>query len=138
MGQLAQLQPEVARRGMRIVAVTMGKASEVTAFGARFSDRMLCLADPAQHAYRAYRIGKLNVLNELNPGAWRSYARAFAAGHRQRWSDQNMLQMNATFIIGSDGIVKHAHYNRYAGDHADWGKLLAQWTPAPSRSTNSA
>lgn len=139
MGQLAQMQPEFAKRGVRIVAVTLGKPSEVALFGRRFSDKILCLADPQQNAYRAYKIGKLNMLKEFtDPRAWRAYARGFAAGHKNRLSDQDMLQMNATFMIGSDGIVKHAHYNRYAGDHADWGKLLAQWTPAPARSTNSA
>ena len=136
MSQLAHIQPEYARQGLRLVAVTLGKPNEVTLFGARFSEHIQCLADPAQHAYRAYGIGKLNLLNEgLNPGAWRAYARARAAGHKNRLSDQDMMQMNATFLIGTDGVLRVAHYNRYVGDHADWAQLLAQWTSATARPT---
>ncbi|MBI5880054.1 MAG: hypothetical protein HZB53_20585 [Chloroflexi bacterium] len=126
MGQLAQMQPEFAGRGARIVAVTLGKPSEVTLFGRRFSEQILCLADSQQNAYRAYRIGKLNLLRELtDPRAWKAYVRGAAAGHNTGLSDQDMLQMNASFLIGAGGVLLQAHYNRYAGDHPDWAGWLA-------------
>jgi len=132
MGQLAQMQPEFAKRGARIVAVTLGKPGEVALFGRRFDGQILCLADPQQNAYRAYKIGKLNMLKEFtDPRAWQAYARGFAAGHRTRLSDQDMLQMNASFLIGRDGVLAQAHYNRYAGDHPAWAQWLAS-LPAAS------
>jgi hypothetical protein len=39
--------------------------------------------------------------------------------------DQDAQQLGATFIIGTDGKVVLAHYNRFMGDHPEMRKLQA-------------
>ncbi len=39
--------------------------------------------------------------------------------------EQDAQQLGATFIIGTDGKVLLAHYNKFMGDHPEMKKLQA-------------
>jgi peroxiredoxin len=136
---------------VNVAAVTLGKPGEAKLFCAQRSPDLNCLSDPHQLAYATYGIKRMNViLNSLYPQSWfnivralRMYAslflatekdgpqswfnivRALRAGHRMRITDTDMLQLSATFVIDTQGVVRFAHYNRYTSNHPDWKKVQA-------------
>lgn len=111
---------------MAVAAVTLGKPGEAKLFCAQRSPDLHCLSDPHQLAYATYGIKRINILvNSLYPQTWLNILRAWRAGHRVRFTDTDMLQLSATFVIDTQGVVRFAHYNRYTSDHPEWGQVQA-------------
>ena len=126
LDQLAQNTEWFNERGVRVAAVTMGKPYEAKMFCAQRSPDVVCLSNPDQSAYQAFSIGKISAQDLLNPGAWRAWGRVMTRGFKPGSpGGQDAQQLGATFIIGTDGKVLMAHYNRYMGDHPEMRKLKA-------------
>ncbi len=126
LDQLAQNTNWFNQRGVRVAAVTMGKPYEAKMFCAQRSPDVVCLSNPDQSAYRAFNIGKINAQDVLNPAAWRAWGRVAVRGYKPGSPGaQDAQQLGATFIIGTDGKIVLAHYNRFMGDHPELRRLKA-------------
>ena len=124
LDQLAQNTAWFNERGVRVAAVTMGKPYEAKMFCAQRSPDVVCLSNPDQSAYQEYRIGKINAQDLFNPASWRAWRNVMARGYKPgSTGGQDGMQLGATFIIGTDGRVLLAHYNKYMGDHPEMKKL---------------
>jgi peroxiredoxin len=117
LDQLAQNTEWFNERGVRVAAVTMGKPYEAKMFCAQRSPDVVCLSNPDQSAYQAFSIGKINAQDVFNPASWRAWMRVMGQGFKAGPpGEQDAQQLGATFIIGTDGKVLLAHYNRFMGD----------------------
>ncbi len=126
LDQLAQNAEWFNQRGVRVVAVTMGRPYEAKMFCAQRSPDVVCLSNPDQSAYQAFNIGKINAQDVLNPGSWRAWGRVALRGYKPGSpGEQDAQQLGATFIIGTDGKIALAHYNRFMGDHPELRRLKA-------------
>jgi hypothetical protein len=124
LDQLAQNTEWFNERGVRVAAVTMGKPYEAKMFCAQRSPDVVCLSNPDQSAYQAYSIGKINAQDVINPGSWSAWIKVMGRGFKPGSpGEQDAQQLGATFIIGTDGKVLLAHYNKYMGDHPEMKKL---------------
>jgi peroxiredoxin len=126
LDQLAQNTVWFNERGVRVAAVTMGKPYEAKMFCAQRSPDVVCLSNPDQSAYKEYGIGKINAQDVINPGSWLAWIKVMGRGFKPGSpGEQDAQQLGATFIIGRDGKVLLAHYNKYMGDHPEMRKLQA-------------
>jgi hypothetical protein len=126
LDQLAQNTEWFNERGVRVAAVTMGKPYEAKMFCAQRSPDVVCLSNPDQSAYKAFDIGKINAQDMLNPASWRAWMKVMGKGFKPGGpGEQDAQQLGATFIIGQDGKVLLAHYNRFMGDNPEIRTLKA-------------
>ncbi len=126
LDQLAQNTAWFNERGVRVAAVTMGKPYEAKMFCAQRSPDVVCLANPDQSAYQAFNIGKINAQDVLNPASWRAWRQVMRQGFKPGSTNgQDGMQLGATFMIGTDGKVLLAHYNRFMGDNPEIRTLKA-------------
>jgi hypothetical protein len=126
LDQLAQNTGWFNDRGVRVAAVTMGKPYEAKMFCAQRSPDVVCLSNPDQSAYKEYGIGKIGAQDVVNPASWRAWGRVALRGYRPGSpGEQDAQQLGATFIIGTDGRIALAHYNKYMGDHPEMRRLQA-------------
>src|SRR5512143_950155 len=114
LDQLAQNTEWFNARGVRVAAVTMGKPYEAKMFCAQRSPDVVCLSNPDQSAYKEYGIGRMGAQEVLSPNAWKSWGRVALRGYKPSSpGEQDALQLGATFIIGIEGTIAFAHYNRF-------------------------
>jgi peroxiredoxin len=126
LDQLAQNTAWFNERGVRVAAVTMGKPYEAKMFCAQRSPDVVCLSNPDQSAYKEYSIGKINAQDVFNPASWRAWTKVMGRGYKPGpTGEQDGMQLGATFIIGTDGKIALAHYNKYMGDHPEMKRLQA-------------
>lgn len=124
LDQLAQNTAWFNERGVRVAAVTMGKPYEAKMFCAQRSPDVVCLSNPDQSAYKEYSIGKINAQDVINPGSWSAWVKVMKQGYKPASTGgQDGMQLGATFIIGADGKIALAHYNKYMGDNPEIMKL---------------
>ncbi len=126
LDQLAQNTEWFDERGVRVAAVTMGKPYEAKMFCAQRSPEVVCLSNPDQSAYQAFNIGRINAQDVFNPASWRAWMKVMGQGFKPgATGDQDGMQLGATFMIGTDGKVLLAHYNRFMGDNPEMRTLQA-------------
>ncbi len=126
LDQLAQNTEWFDERGVRVAAVTMGKPYEAKMFCAQRSPEVVCLSNPDQSAYQAFNIGRINAQDVFNPASWRAWKKVMGQGYKPgATGDQDGMQLGATFMIGTDGKVLLAHYNRFMGDNPEMRTLQA-------------
>jgi peroxiredoxin len=136
LDQLAQNTEWFNERSVRVAAVTMGKPYEAKMFCAQRSPDVVCLSNPDQSAYQEFNIGKINAQDMLNPASWRAWMKVMGKGFKPGPpGEQDAQQLGATFIIGTDGKVLLAHYNRFMGDNPEIGKLQSVVEELGSRIT---
>ena len=126
LDQLAQNTDRFSEHGVRVAAVTMGKPHEAKMFCVQRSPDVVCLSNPDQSAYKEYSIGKVNAQDLTNPASWRAWGRVTLRGYKPGApGEQDAQQLGATFIIGTDGTIVLAHYDKFMGDHPEMRKLHA-------------
>lgn len=112
------------------MAVGLGQPKHARQFGDKLAPSVACITheEPVLHA--AYGIGRGNILRLIAPDAIKAGARAAAKGHAQGQATGDTQRLPGTFVVDSDGIVRYAHYGRYAGDHPDMPEILRRWREA--------
>ena len=129
LDQLAQNTEWFNERGVRVAAVTMGKPYEAKMFCAQRSPDVVCLSNPDQSAYKEYAVGKINAQDMINPSSWSAWLKVMGQKYKPGPTNgQDGMQLGATFMIGTDGKVLLAHYNRFMGDNPKIKKLQEEFS----------
>ena len=113
-----QAHDEIRAAGGDVVCVFMYRAQPTRNFCRKREVDLECLGDPEREAYRAVGLGRGGLSEIVSPkvaiGALRAARHGAVAGGRE---GGDVRQMPGTFVVGSDGKVLFAHYNRDQSDN---------------------
>jgi peroxiredoxin len=123
---LDQAKDEIREAGGDVVCVFMYRSKPTRNFCRQRGVELDCLADPDRAAYRAVGLGRGGLREMASPkvaiGAVRAARKGAVVGDPQ---GGDVRQMPGTFVVGSDGGVLFAHYNRDQSDNPDVGDVIA-------------
>ena len=121
---LMGVKDQLDQHGITLVAIGSGSTDQavsfVNAFG--FTGEMYTSRDLA--AYRAFRLVR-GVWQSLGPASIYRGFQAMKNGFRQGPAAGDPWQQGGAFLLGPGERLRFAHRDRFAGDHADLGALLA-------------
>lgn len=118
---------EIEAAGLRVVAVGLGKPKHARHFGDRLAPSVACVTTDEPVLHQSFGIGRGGSLRMVSPDATLAGVRAVMRGHVQGKATGDVKQLPGTFIVDANGIVRFAHYSKYAGDHPDLQLLLKAW-----------
>lgn len=109
--------------GGGVVAVTMGDVEQAAAFRAKHHLQFSCLADPDRQVYEAFQVGKGGFMNIAGPKVWLPGLMSVArAGTSKPVGDIHQLQ--AGFVVASDGFLRLVHYPDYSSDNLSNAEVI--------------
>ncbi len=113
-----QAREEIRAAGADVVSVFMYRAGPTRNFCRQREVEMECLGDPERKAYDAVGLERGGARELLSPkvaiGSLRAASKGAVVGDPQCGY---VRQMPGTFVVGSDGTVLYAHYNRDQSDN---------------------
>jgi peroxiredoxin len=115
---LDQARDEIHALGGDIVAVFQYRAEPTRNFCRRRKVELECLGDPDREGYDAVGLERGSLKEVAGLGLAKRTVEAIASGHlikRPRGGD--VSQLPGTFVVGKDGRVAYAHYNRDSSDN---------------------
>jgi hypothetical protein len=120
---LRDIQPEIERRGARLVVIGNGTPEQARDLRTSLGFTGLLWVDPEMAAYRAagLRRGASQALS------WRMLGhmiRALKGGHRQAGVQGDPWQLGGVFVVAASQSTHLAHISREAGDHAGSQDIL--------------
>jgi alkyl hydroperoxide reductase subunit AhpC len=109
--------------GGKVVAVTMGDVEQAAAFRAKHRLQFSCLADPERQVYKAYQVRQGGLTNIAGPAVWLPGLKSVArAGIGKPVGDIRQLQ--AGFVVASDGVLRLVHYPDYSSDNLSNAEVI--------------
>lgn len=120
-----QARDEIRAAGGDVVCVFMYRAEPTRNFCRQRGVDLDCFGDPERHAYRAVGLGRGGLSEMAAPrvaiGAIRAARKGAVMGDPK---GGDVRQMPGTFVVGSDGTVLFAHYNRDQSDNPEIADVL--------------
>jgi len=117
LADLDQARPEIRAAGGEVVAIFQNRGGEARAFCDERRAGLECLGDPRREGYGAVA---------LKQGSWKEYfgprivmrqLQAMRSGFKPGIPKGDVSQRPGTFVVGTDGLIVFAHYNRDASDN---------------------
>ncbi len=109
-----------------MVCVFMYRAHPTRNFCRQREVGLECLGDPERAAFRAVGLARGGVRELASPkvalGAIRAASHGAVVGDPQ---GGDVRQMPGTFVVGTDGEIRYAHYNRDQSDNPPIEAVLA-------------
>jgi peroxiredoxin len=121
---LSGAHEEIRSLGGDVVAVFQYRAEPTAHFCRRRGAPFDCLGDPDREAYRAVGLERGGPLEFLGPSAAVGWLKAAAHGNFGGRPEGDVAQRPGTFVVGQDGRVVLAHYNRNAADNPSNAEVL--------------
>ncbi|CUS04758.2 conserved protein of unknown function [Candidatus Promineifilum breve] len=118
---------EIEAAGLQVVAVGLGQPKHARHFGDKLAPSVACLTNEEPDLHAIYGVERANILRMIAPDALMAGAQAAGRGHTQGASTGDVQRLPGTFIVDATGIVRYAHYGKYAGDNPDLVELLDWW-----------
>lgn len=129
---------EIEAAGLQVVAVGLGQPKHARHFGDKLAPSVACLTKEEPELHAIYGVERGNMLRMLAPDALMAGAQAAARGHTQGTATGDQQRLPGTFIVDEQGIIRYAHYGKFAGDNPDLTELLNGWREAAQTSGQSA
>jgi hypothetical protein len=117
-------QPQIEKRGGRLVIIGNGRPEHAAAFAMRMGMTGGVFTDPSRATYRALGM-RGGLKHSLKLELLGNAMRAFRAGHRQRDLQVDPWQQGGAIVVSSDGTLEYAYISRTAGDHPPINEILA-------------
>ena len=100
-----------------MVSVFQYRAEPTRNFCRQRKVELECLGDPAKEGYDAVGLERGGVKEIASPKVALGALRAASKGQLPGKPEGDRLLMPATFVIGTDGKVRYAHYNADQSDN---------------------
>jgi peroxiredoxin len=123
--RMGRALPQFEAAGAELVAIFQYGAEATEAFCASRGVPFDCLGDPLREGYGEVSLGRGKRKNLYTWGVAKAWVRNAAAGNlggRPKGADRG--QMPGTFVIGTDGRVRLAHYNASSEDNPSVERVL--------------
>ena len=123
---MGEAHEQIRSLGGDVVAVLQYGAGEVADFCREREVPFGCLGDPDREAYAAVGLRRGSPLEWLGPQMLPAFVRA--ASRKALVGDPkggDVTLRPGTFVVGRDGRVAYAHYNRDSADNAPGEDVLA-------------
>lgn len=121
-----QAREEIRAAGGDVVTVFQYRAEPTRNFCRRRQVDLDCYGDPEREAYAAVGLEEGSLGDYASPKSAKRVVQAATRGHfvgNPKGGD--VSQMPGTFVIGPDGRVAFAHYNRESSDNPSNDAVLA-------------
>jgi peroxiredoxin len=120
--------------GADIVAIFQYRADPTYHFCRKRDVPFDCLGDPERQGYHAVGLERGGAREYIGPQLVKGFVRAARHGALPGKPEGDVAQRPGTFVVGSDGRVLFAHYNKDSADNPDTAELLrVVQALAPSR-----
>jgi hypothetical protein len=124
---LEQHHAEIEAAGLKAVAVGLGEPKHAQRYCPALAPRLTCLVGRGASAHTAYGLRPGGLSQLAGPQVAAAALRAAVHGNWQGAATGDTTVLGGTFVVGTDGLVRAACYDRHAGDHPDLARLLAQF-----------
>jgi peroxiredoxin len=122
---LGEAHEEIRSLGGDIVAVFQYRAEPTFHFCRKRGAPFECLGDPEREAYHAVGLEDGGLLEYMGPKAALGWVKAAAHGNFGGAPQGDVAQRPGTFVVGPDGRVVLAHYNRNSADNPSNAEVIA-------------
>jgi peroxiredoxin len=122
---LDRARDEIRAAGGDVVCVFMYRAAPTRNFCRQRKVELECLGDPERKGYHAVGLGRGGVRELYSPKVGLAALRAAREGAVVGMPEGDTRQMPGTFVVGTDGTVLFAHYNRDQSDNPPMEPVLA-------------
>jgi len=132
VSDLVEYVPGILERGARIVIIGNGTLEQARHF---FSVKKLprdgvdVVTDPRRESYTAAGLERGIARTFLNAGSVAAYGAAKTQGHKVTGLFGDLTQLGGLLVVRPPATLLYAHKSRFAGDHPDMLKVLAQLSP---------
>jgi peroxiredoxin len=122
---LGEAHEEFRAAGADIVAVFQYRADPTFHFCRKRGIPFDCLGDPEREGYFAVGLESGSMREYIGPQLVKAFVRAARKGAiTGNPQGGDVSQRPGTFVVGTDGKVALAHYNRDSADNPDTAELL--------------
>jgi peroxiredoxin len=121
---LDRARDQIHEAGGDVVCVFMYRAEPTRHFCRQRGVQLECLGDPEREAYRAVGLERGGARELYHPRTAVGVFRAAARGAVMGKPEGDTRQMPGTFVVGRDGRVLFAHYNREQSDNPPVKEVL--------------
>jgi peroxiredoxin len=123
---LDRAHEEIRSTGGEVVCVFMYRAAPTRNFCRQRKVDLECLGDPDRRGYEAVGLERESFGRLFSPRVGIAALRAARHGaHAGNPQGGDTRQMPGTFVVGTDGAVLYAHYNRDQSDNPPIEDVLA-------------
>jgi peroxiredoxin len=122
---LDRARDEIRAAGGDVVCVFMYRAAPTRNFCRQRKVELECLGDPEREGYHAVGLERGGVRELYSPKVGLAALRAAREGALVGKPEGDTRQMPGTFVVGTDGTVLFAHYNRDQSDNPPMELVLA-------------
>jgi peroxiredoxin len=121
---LDQARDEIRQAGGSVVCVFQYRAAPTRNFCAQRGVELECLGDPEKKGYDAVGLERGGAKELASPKVAIGALRAAAKGQLPGMPEGDTALMPATFVVGSDGTTRYAHYNADQSDNPPMEDVL--------------
>ncbi|MDQ3677074.1 MAG: SelL-related redox protein [Actinomycetota bacterium] len=125
LSQLDQVRDEIQAAGGDVLAVFQNRGWQVRDFCDQRGVGLECLGDPRREGYDAVALKKGSWKEYLGPQLAMRYLQAARSGYTPGLPKGNVSQRPGTFVVGTDGRIVFAHYNRDSSDNPTTDAVVA-------------
>jgi peroxiredoxin len=130
---LGEAHEQFREAGADVVAVFQYRADPTFHFCRKRGVPFDCLGDPEREGYHAVGLERGGAREYIGPQLVKGFVRAARHGALPGKPEGDVAQRPGTFVVGTDGRVLYAHYNKDSADNPDTAELLrVVQAPAPS------
>ncbi len=122
---MGEAYDEIRAAGGDVVAIFQYRAEPSYHFCRKRSVPFDCLGDPERAGYRAVGLDRGSAREYIGPQLAMGFMRAARHGHvAGNPQGGDVSQRPGTFVIGTDGRVAFAHYNKDSANHPDTDRIV--------------
>jgi hypothetical protein len=114
---LDQARDEIRAAGGDVVAIFHYRAAPTRNFCRKREVALDCYGDPEMEGYLATGLDKFSAREQMSPKLALGAIRAATKGAVAGAPGGNLNQRPGTFVVGMDGTLLFAHYNREQSDN---------------------
>lgn len=119
-----EARDEIRAAGGDVVAIFQYRAAPTRNFCRQRKVDLDCLGDPERAAYQEVGLERGSLGQYFGPQLVKGYLRAARHGAFAGVPKGDVAQLPGTFVVGPDGRVALAHYNRDSSDNPAMSSVL--------------